>query len=74
MDKVIPITFIYKGRVYQGKFEFIVDGSPVWRLIVNQTYFGHLMMLHGQWVFDTNTHEFEGMTDFFVDYLIAWIQ
>ncbi|MGV3528940.1 MAG: hypothetical protein ACO1OO_08600 [Flavisolibacter sp.] len=74
----IPISFEHNGRRFAGHFSPVYGGgNHQWHLIVDSFYFGRLRLTEGQqWVFDPTpkTEGLESLSEFFGDYLRAWIE
>lgn len=77
MRDIIPVSFIDNGTQYSGYFTG-GKGASVneWQLYLNGNYYkGTLRLLESRgWVFDSPKNQFQDLSDFFQQIVIAWYE
>lgn len=73
----IPVSFDYKGKHYSGFLSEVTGGGgSVWHLMINRFYWGqlHYYPSRDEFRFTSQTREFEDISDFFGEVIIAWYE
>lgn len=73
----IPIAFEYEGKNYMGEFGRVSgSGSTAsFHLTVNNFFQGQLINTENYgWKFWSNSGKFQGLSEYFGEYLMAWYQ
>lgn len=73
----IPITFEYEGMPYTGHFRQVSGSGSVatFHLMIDNFYQGQLVHTDDNgWQFTSNQNKFITLSQFFGDYITAWMQ
>lgn len=73
----IPISFEYQNQTYTGVLSQVSGGgsNAKFHLMINKFYEGQLMHTETQgWRFTSQTGKFTELSQFFGDYVTAWLQ
>jgi hypothetical protein len=71
----IPISFDYKGKHYDGFLSEVAGaGANVWHLMINNYYYGKLMMVNDKFVFHSNSGEMQDLAELFGQQIILWYE
>lgn len=70
----IPVTFEHKGKQYTGVLSAVagVGHSSAWHLLIENRYYGCLMLTDRGWIF--HSEWMPELGDFFGDHVIAWYE
>lgn len=73
----IPITFEYEGKQYSGHFSQVsgAASSGTFHLMIDHYYCGQLILTENfGWQFTSQTKKFQELSDFFGQYIEAWVE